>query len=598
MDLGSDGILKLDQTIKFSTDETFVSCVIKNGELFAKAEIPEGWQNVTVSPVINLSGAITAADGDFSEGGVEPGKSYLINKHLDLGGRTYSSGNINVVSNITITLNNSTLVFTDENSIDVNIDCKINSIEQVTVNLEDIKDSLNLNVNEDMPGDVKNYIEYIKLEKSGFTAEYVNELPEGNDIKLETYSDFFEIGSVSDKRTVLLKSQKSENVEFLSDSSGKTIYPTTEGTIDFNVNIKMPGATVEHPYYATFSNIELGKSYKFSILINPVFNWEKIAINLDAMDKVSDTIDTKFTMGTIFDTLSDVLGDSTAANKMNFVELPVYIYAVSPDLTELKKIKFSGVINGKVDSEKVPILPNKEEILAGKTESSISVITKDVVLKKENNIVVTDIEKIPGVFKSDIVDLLNSHSESSLVLDYELGISSEDGNNYIEIESSEIENIEINSIRLNAMIVIKLKIDIIDDIELNVLKLGDIDEDKDLFDRTEPTDFEDFEKYMDIVQKLTLVYSVKNTVLDYVDPQKSASVELYSENPALNKQLSFGGGSIDFGLEETKNILRSSKFTPKITIKAPSGVIEMKRDAEIGMNAAAILYADGQVVIF
>ena len=449
-----------------------------------------------------------------------------------------------------------------------------------------------------MPGDIKNYIEYIKLEKSGFTAEYVNELPEGNDIKLETYSDFFEIGSVSDKRTVLLKSKKSENVEFLSDSSGKTIYPATEGTIDFNVNIKMPGATVEHPYYATFSNIELGKSYKFSILINPVFNWEKIAINLDAMDKVSDTIDTKFTMGTIFNTLSDVLGDSTAANKMNFVELPVYIYAVSPDLTELKKIKFSGVITGKVDSEKVPILPNKEEILAGKTESSISVITKDVVLKKENNIVVTDIEKIPGVFKANIVDLLNSHSESSLVLDYKLGISSEDGNNYIEIESSEIENLEINSIRLNAMIVIKLKIDIIDDIELNVLKLGDIDEDKDLFDRTEPTDFEDFEKYMDIVQKLTLVYSVKNTVLDYVDPQKSASVELYSENPALNKQLSFGGGSIDFGLEETKNILRSSKFTPKITIKAPSGVIEMKRDAEIGMNAAAILYADGQVVIF
>ena len=598
MDLGSDGILKLDKTIKFSTDETFVSCVIKNGELFAKAEIPEGWQNVAVSPVINLSGAITAADGDFSEGGVEPGKSYLINKHLDLGGRTYSSGNINVVSNITITLNNSTLVFTDENSIDVNIDCKINSIEQVTVNLEDIKDSLNLNVNEDMPGDIKNYIEYIKLGKSGFTAEYANELPEGNDIKLETYSDFFEIGSVSDKRTVLLKSQKSENVEFLSDSSGKTIYPATEGTIDFNVNIKMPGATVEHPYYATFSNIELGKSYKFSILINPVFNWEKIAINLDAMDKVSDTIDTKFTMGTIFNTLSDVLGDSTAANKMNFVELPVYIYAVSPDLTELKKIKFSGVITGKVDSEKVPLLPNKEEILAGKTESSISVITKDVVLKKENNIVVTDIEKIPGVFKANIVDLLNLHSESSLVLDYKLGISSEDGNNYIEIESSEIENIEINSIRLNAMIVIKLKIDIIDDIELNVLKLGDIDEDKDLFDRTEPTDFEDFEKYMDIVQKLTLVYSVKNTVLDYVDPQKSASVELYSENPALNKQLSFGGGSIDFGLEETKNILRSSKFTPKITIKAPSGVIEMKRDAEIGMNAAAILYADGQVVIF
>ena len=42
MDLGSDGILKLDKTIKFSTDETFVSCVIKNGELFAKAEIPEG----------------------------------------------------------------------------------------------------------------------------------------------------------------------------------------------------------------------------------------------------------------------------------------------------------------------------------------------------------------------------------------------------------------------------------------------------------------------------------------------------------------------------------------------------------------------------
>lgn len=598
MDLGSDSVLRLDKTIKFTTDDNFISCVIKSGDLLAQAEIPEGWQNVVVSTETNISGAITAADGDFSEGTAEPGKSYMINKYLDLAGYKYSAGNINVTADMKITLSNSTLVFTDSNTIDVKIDCSINTVEEVTVNLEDVKDSLNFNVNETFPDDVKNYIEYVEMKSSGFTADYVNELPEGNDIKIEAFSDFFELGSAGDKKSGVLKSNKTEKIEFLSSSSGKTVYPAADNEIDFNVSIVMPGATVEHPYYATFSNIELGKKYKFSITINPVFNWEKLAINLDAIDKFSDTIDTEFTMGTIFDSLSDVLGDATAASKMNFVEIPVYVYAVSPDVTQLKKVKFNGVVTGKVDTKDVSILPNKAEILAGKTKGSIGVITKDVVLKKENNVVVTDIEKIDGIFKSDIVELLNMHSASSLVLDYELGVSSEDGKNYIVIESSELGQLDVNSIKLNAMIVIKLKIDITEDIELDVLKLGDLDGDKDLFDRTEPTDFEDFEKYMDVVQKLTLVYSVKNTVLDYVDLSKAARVELTSVNPSLNKVLSFGGGSVDFGLEETKNVLRSSKFAPKIFIKAPSGVVEMKRDAEIGMNASVILYADGQVVIF
>ena len=50
-------------------------------------------------------------------------------------------------------------------------------------------------------------------------------------------------------------------------------------------------------------------------------------------------------------------------------------------------------------------------------------------------------------------------------------------------------------------------------------------------------------------------------------------------------------------MDEMKSVLKCAKFTPTINLTAPAGIINIQRNASIGMNAAIILYADGKVLI-
>lgn len=599
IDLGSDSNIPLKQTVKINTDDTFVNCKIKTGGVSVKAIAPEGWSNVGITSEMSLSGGISADNEKFAEGSPESGKSFLFNRILDLAGCEYSTGDIELEGLVKIELNNSTLVLDGIDSIDTDILCDITSVSSVTVNIHDISENLTVDTSESLPQEVEDYVEYIKLLRSGYTVEYVNDLPTGNDVKLNSYSDFFDIKDGSLPVSTIIKAASEDSTEVLSNGEGKVVYPARDSSIDFKVSVIMPGITDENPDLATFTDIELGQTYKFSILINPVFDWENIALKLDNVENSKGMVNTNFSMGTVFDTLSDTLGDETIAKKMDLVEVPVYLYAVAPEVKGLDKISFSGTLDGKVESEECEIMPNEADRKEGKTKGSISILKNEAEIKQDSDgVVITDLDKIKGYYKADIASLLNLHSEKSLELSYDFTISDADGNSYIEINKNDISEMDAISISLHSRIVIKLKINITEDLELDALKLGDIDSSKDLFQRTEPTDFDDFEKYMDTVRNITVLYSVNNSILNYVDSSKTAKVEFVSVSPEINKNLTLQGGTLDFSLEEVKSILRCEKFTPTIMIKAPKGTIAMFRGASIGLDASLILYADGQVVVY
>lgn len=593
MDLGSDSTISLNQTINMSVNETFKECVIGTGELKAYTALPDGWQNVTIIPNLNLSGGITASNSEF----VDEAGNYLFNRKLNLAGKTYTtssnSGNINLSGSLAITLSNSTIVFDNSNSVDVKIECDIGTVTSATVNLASIKDNLSMTNTESLPAEVKEYITEIKLKKSGIKATYTNELPAGNDVTIEAVSSFFNIGSVGSPETKTIAAATTDG-SFDLTSSNLTIHPATDDTIDFKVDIKLPGSTSANPEYATFTNIELGKTYKFKVELTPVFDWE--SVSLDTSSKtITDTVDTDFEIGTVFEELTNVLQDSTVVDKMEFVEIPLYLYAMAPDYEAFQSgLAFNGTLTGKVGSTSVQLLPAPG---SGSTIIPISLGKKELETDPKNpDVVISKLDEDTDCTKTDLAALVNAHGSGTLKIDYTLSLTGTSGS-AITIKKEDLKDLSISSICIVARMVIKLKLRLTDTIELDLLKLGDLDPNKDLFERTEATDYEDFEKYMDIITSMSIVYSVKNSVLNYEETNKNVKVELVSTSPAIEKTLSLNGGSLSLSMDEMKSVLKCEKFTPTINLTAPAGIINIQRNASIGMNAAIILYADGKVLI-
>ncbi len=598
MDLGSDGNIAVDKTVEITAEDTFVECTVETGHLSIKSLLPDGWENVGITSSVAFSGGLTASDSQISAG-TDDGKSYIINRYMDLAGKTYKKGNIKVSGNVGFTLNNSTLVLGSVSSIDLNIDCDISKMSTITVDLSSLKDNLLLNATESLPVSMKDSLQYVTLKESGFSAEYENGLPAGNDITISAYSEFIGLGSQASPKTGVMEAAESGSLDFKTTSE-TTIDPSVKTSVDFSVRLVLPGSTDEHPYYAVLNNIEVGKSYRLKVAITPVFDWTKVGLkaSLVGSDALSDSIDTGFNIGSTFAELTDVLQDDTIIQKMQFCEVPVYMYAEAPDLDEFKNLKFKGSMTAKVGSG-TPV------ILMDGSGSGIAPVTESIVMEKDSNdVVISDLNNIQYSFKTDIKDLINSSSSSSgssdsLVIDYNFEIDT-GKTGVIEITKEEFDSLKNNStsIKLSARIALVLNIEFTDDISLDVMKLGGLADRTDLFERDGPTDTSDYDKYIDIIQKMLVIYSVNNNLLRYQDHLTAGSISFVSTSPAINKTMYLSTGSFEFETEEFRQILKVSNFMPTIMLNAPKGKIFIPRNASIGMNAAVRIYANGKVSVW
>ncbi|MCR5495949.1 MAG: hypothetical protein K6F15_09960 [Treponema sp.] len=599
LDLGDDGNININQTINMTTNEAFLNCVIGEGNIKVSSALPSGWSNITLNSDVALSGGISASNSDFTDNN---DGSYLLNKELDLSGKTYTAGNIVASGTISISLSNSTIVLNSSNTVDLTLNCNISTVSSVTVNLSSIAEQLSIDVSESLPSGMQNYISYLILNSSGFTGTYTNELPEGNDITINTVSDFFGLGSTANPKSTTLASGKTNETFELLSSGTKTITPSSDTEIDFKININLPGATSQHPEYVTLSNIELGKTYNFSLKLTPVFDWDSLGLNPNAVSGMSDTIDTGFEVGTIFNQLTETLEDSTVVNKLEFTEIPLYLYALAPGISSFPiGMAFQGSLKGIVGTTEIPILPTDDEIEDGTTSATIPLsFSNSQLVFESDEIVTSDLEEDVennNCTKTDLADIINARLDGTLKINYDLRLTGTGQNNEIVIKKEDLEGLDITSIQMLARMVVKLKLNVTDEITLDLLKLGDIESGTDIFDRTSATDYEDFEKYIDIINNISVIYTVDNGVFNYTDASKNVTIEMVSTNPEIEKTLSLGGGTLSLSIDEMKSILNTSCFAPTINMIAPRGTISIKRDAGIKMNAAIVMYADGQVLI-
>lgn len=611
--------VSINQAVKIETEDAFVSCEIgdksetEKSILSITTKLPDGWTGVTATREINLSGAITAADAEFNK--TNESGEYLINRNLALNGKTYSkkeidgvvSGDINVGGTINISLKEADIVLPNGEApkIMISTSCSITKVTSMTIDLSKYESPIEtkVEVNEDLPSEVSKFIEEIQLNQSGLNVKYYNMLPEGNDIGFTVNSGFFGITNNTGTMTggTGTADAPSESMKFLG--SEKTVITASENIIDFSAEMEFPGKTEENPDYVTLKNIEIGKSYAVGVTVEPVFDWESIRLKT-ASTAVKGNVDTGLNVSEIFKSLTDELGDDSFISRIELTQIPLYLYSIVPSVIE--GFTFTGelsaaaydaednLVGDAIKIEDDSVMPASVLPALQKAAGSDSIVTGFGDTSQSTN----------------IADLFNIHASGNIKIDYNFNLGKSDPGSSdptIKIEKAKLEQFgeDSVSIRLHARLVLPLELRVAEldenpnkPVVIDIMKLMDLETGDDLFSRSEPTDLDDLEKYIDAIETAGIRYSVKNNVLQ---SDKVPHIELDTKNDNLrNKKyaINFSTGTLNIEIDDMKDILRSYPFSPTVKLEIPVGIYRIPREAEAGVGLSVYIKTDGTVNLF
>ena len=611
--------VSINQAVKIETEDAFVSCEIgdksetEKSILSITTKLPDGWTGVTATREINLSGAITAADAEFNK--TNESGEYLINRNLALNGKTYSkkeidgvvSGDINVGGTINISLNEADIVLPNGEApkIMISTSCSITKVTSMTIDLSKYESPIEtkVEVNEDLPSEVSKFIEEIQLNQSGLNVKYYNMLPEGNDIGFTVNSGFFGITNNTGTMTggTGTADAPSESMKFLG--SEKTVNTAFENIIDFSAEMGFPGKTAENPDYVTLTNIEIGKSYAVGVTVEPVFGWESIKLKT-ANTAVEGNVDTGLNVSEIFKSLTDELGDDSFISRIKLKEIPLYLYSIVPEIVQ--DFTFTGNLTAAAYDAEDKRVGDAMEI----PDDSVMSASVLPVLQKAagSDSIVTGFGDTSH--STNIADLFNVHASGNIKIDYNFNLGKSDPGSSdptIEIEKAKLEQFgeDSVSIRLHARLVLPLELKVAEldenpnePVVIDIMKLMDLEPGDDLFSRSEPTDLDDMEKYIDAIDSAGIRYSVKNNVLQ---SDKVPYIELDTQKDSLQNEkynISFSTGTLNIEIDDMKDILRSYPFSPTVKLKIPVGTYKIPRNAEAGVGLSVYIKTDGTVNLF
>ena len=633
MDLGEQGNLAVDQKVYIGTDDTFVSCVIGEGSLSAIAKIPETWKGIYSVPDLTIEGALKKSDGssivesDFNK--TDENLPYILNRNLNLEGCTFSREPeaIHVKGTVQIKLDdvNGADIYLEKdttglNKIKVDTTCSITEIQNITIDTAKagIQDKLSFKDEQPLPPEIATYVDNIILTKAGIEGTYTNTLPEGNDFSVEFISNFL-FSSAEPKSQVFEHGENLPLNEELINTTENTIKFSDSSKIDYALQIKLPGATLEHPEYAQFKNVKIGETYKIAINIKPVFDWKSITINTAASGiQLDQTIETDFNLSAMFKDISSSFGDDDFFKKIELTQMPLYLYFSCPNqLDVLKNIQYKGILKFVCGDEKLYVVGDEEN---GIEEDRTLTFTTSKPLEFENSseesqIVISDISKYPSSCSKDLAKMVNSTKniqDSKLTIEYCLRISDskDEEKSQITISKTDFDKIKDDkspsTISIFARIIIPLEMNITEQIDLNINKLANLSEDSDIFNRTEAPDLSEIMKYAQIVESMSVTYKSDNRFFNYQnDSSKSLqfifdtgmtnlTTNVYGETGDLNLK----NGKITVVYEDIKKILEQYPFTPKISVRLPQGTVYLPQDPSIKISCSIGLSTNGTVKLF
>lgn len=646
-DLGSAATIRISNSASIAAPTGFVSCTIgdKSPTEISKVSLsttplPATWSGVEFVRNITLAGVLDAQEADFDKTGEtgDANANIILGRFLPLRNKLMRSGDLRVEGTIAISLNNATLVFDGATipPIKVTANTIVTKMNEVVIDMKVANPDYDSTVTytKPLPDDVTQYISAVMMKPSGIHVKYVNTLPNArdNDIKIQLNSTFFDISGTDGAGTLSAGGINATAKEEF-DIKGKqpdTETPITQGsTVDMSATMALPGATVEHPNYAVFKELEPNKKYTLDVEVAPSFDWDYIIVDADniATSTQSDKpVDTGLNIAGMFDSLVERFpaNEQGFINRINFQKIPLYLYAIVPDVTAegsatslAEDLSFEGKFVANVYNGSTPI-GDDVYVLGDDTDAAtLDPIKKlpKLVTDLTGETVTTDLSK-GEVEPKDIAELFNSHLDGSVKIAYDFNLTSKSGASGLKIKKEALPDDDETtlSIMLHARIVLPMDLEIAqkdgaatDEERREPLKItlssliydGEKDDDTDMLGRSEATDIDDFEKFLDAGKTLGAKYTLENNYFVYTNGN-NAKMALKTSDPELFDNGSMtvpfsGNGTVSFSVREAKRIFQTYPFAPDLEVTLPMGTAYIPRKAYMKVVFTTFAKTDGEI---
>lgn len=588
----SDSIeISVENKFEINSMETLRSCVIEEGTLTTNVDFSDSWsgQNLTFENV-NISGGLNIPN-------ISDGKT-------SLNGKEFKPENLNIDGNIKLSFENANLDFA--NVPKVVVGCKIESLESATVNLDD-EYNATVSKTQKLPEEATKILKEIVWMKSGVKISSTSTLPEGNDIKFSTIeSNFFNIHETGKTLTTgtPLEIYCEENL---------TTPISTDSEVDFTASLELPGYN-EAEKTVTVKNIEPNNEYKIAITIEPAFDWLKVVVSPNGFGGASqsDKISTGFSMSSLFDELDTQLKlteENSFKKNVEINSIPTYLFCNLPSV--LDSTKFEGTIKAYIGDSKANSITAEGEtyILGNETEKKVmESSTEPKITYNDDKEVTTDLGAVNATTSTDFASLINASkncpADSSICLEYDLALSSSESsdltignpNHKDELSGDDkvLDLTENNNISITAMIVVPFKLDIKKDLNINFMDFiksddSSTEENKDILNRTEATDLSNIEKYLDVIETVSVSYAP--TKLPFGSDNK---INLFIKIPSINydEELSLSKGTLELN---PKEILETYPLEPEISATIPEGNFWIEKDVSLATHIILGIKTDGSL---
>lgn len=601
------GTTNIDNSFNAATSDNFVECTIgENSYIKIVSKLPDDWSGVKANPIISVSGALDAADSEFDK--TAETQEFLLNRRLNLENKQFKPGEINAGGTLSIEFENATITFGDTPA-EIKIDTQfvISKIKSITMDFTEIKNQLKADLSEALPVDVVKYVDYMKLGESGIKITYTNTFPAGNDVTIKAKSDFFGL----DETKPIYSNKTDEN--FSLTGHEKTIHPASDNTVDFKVDFTLPPPLAPSPadkVYATLKDIELDKEYKLAVKVDPVFDWKEIGLKTDAVAPINYNMDMGLSFGSIFNEIKDKLGNSDFLENIYIDSIPVYVYCAKPSgLNVLDNLTFTGNIDINIKDSHGSTQGETIQLSDGSTPFSFK--PGSALVLDKNKVVTNNIERDERAFDGQLERIFNQRDSSGHFYDGTMSVNSSikfSGNGgapVVTIKKEDLENLktaEASSINISARIVIPLKFEIKNkDIDIDILKLASADPDKDLFNRSEETDLNSTDKYINAIKSVNILYTPVDSFITYENTPASPKLVFDTNITSLSVQkheFSINGGSALIDIKDMRTIINTYPFKPKANFTFPKGKFYIRRKASVGANIAVKIKTDGTIPLF
>lgn len=538
-------------------------CTFGSGSTITlKFEAPSSWKNVTVSQNIKFTGGLDL--------------SFTTNDPLDVENKVFKNDDINASIKVKLILTSADIVLADKPSMVLSSDIK--KIKSLTASVPDgvVTD---INVDKTLDSGATDMIQKIKWEKGcGIKVKYINTFPAGNDFSLSNVkSSFIGLDASATPGTIAGGTLTETPLDFVTAAETETDL-TTQKKVDFKATLGLPNQVGKK---FTVTDVEPGKTYKIKIDITPVFNWSSVFVKMDSLSGLNNSanpteldMNTKTMLGSLDEALH-LTGADTISDKLKLSSLKISLFCERPDIAIFNSAKFHGTV-------KIQGGANTSYLL---NDEDMSFAAEPALRKDDKG---TVINTVSGGVTVDLAPLLNGMGPTDkLKFTYDLSLSTGESGS-LEIKKKDLEKSEATSMKITAMMVMPLDF-ILDSgnankcFDLDLLKIADKTfnaGDSDMLGRTEASDPSDSNKFLSIIDSVTVAYTPSKMPVLTSKPV-SLVIDLDEANPDSTKRGVFGekvlslkGGSYT----ENPNKVLENLIYPKMVLRLQDGTLSLPRE--------------------